>query len=133
MAPSSPVFVQERSPPTRLKPSSSGPSEQAPARAGRRPALIAKILADAVTGRLALTVKEAAAALGVGKDAIYKAINRGDLRAVKLGGRLLVPQIELNRMLGVDGEPEPMAIAALLREVVQALGPGLPDQSRISR
>lgn len=86
-----------------------------------------------MTGRLALTVKEAAAALGVGKDAIYKAINRGDLRAVKLGGRLLVPQIELNRMLGVDGSPEPMAIAALLREVVQALEPGLPDQSRISR
>lgn len=86
-----------------------------------------------MTRRLALTVKEAAAALGVGKDAIYKAINRGDLRAVKLGGRLLVPQMELDRMLGVDGSPEPMAIEALLREVVHALQPGLREQSRISR
>lgn len=76
-----------------------------------------------MTGRLALTVREAAAALGVGKDAIYKAINRGDLRAVRLGGTLLVPQVELDRMLGLVGSPEPMAVADLLREVAYALEP----------
>lgn len=85
--------------------------------------LFVKVLGHAVTGRLALTVREAAAALGVGKDAIYKAINRGDLRAVRLGGTLLVPQVELDRMLGLVGSPEPMAVAALLREVAHALEP----------
>jgi excisionase family DNA binding protein len=85
-----------------------------------------------VTDRLALTVREAAAALGVGKDAIYKAINRGELRAVRLGGTLLVPQAELDRMLGVASSPEPMAIAALLREVAHALEPAAP-KSRIDR
>lgn len=55
-----------------------------------------------LTDRLALTVKESAAVLGVGRDAVYNAINRGDLRAVRLGGSLLVPRAELERILGVE-------------------------------
>lgn len=71
--------------------------------------------------RLALTVREAAAALGVGKDAVYNAINRGELRSVRLGGTLLVPVIELERLLGID-EPEPVALADVVRELAQLLG-----------
>ena len=54
--------------------------------------------------RLALSVREAADLLGVGRDAIYNAINRGDLRAVKFGGTLLVPRVELHRILGLTDE-----------------------------
>lgn len=54
-----------------------------------------------VKDRLALTVRESAALLGVGRDAVYNAINRGDLRAVRLGGTLLVPRVELERILHV--------------------------------
>lgn len=56
-----------------------------------------------LTDRLALTVRESASVLGVGRDAVYNAINRGDLRAVRLGGSLLVPRAELERILGVEG------------------------------
>ena len=57
--------------------------------------------------RLALSVKEAAETLGVGKELIYRAINRGELRAVRLGGRVMVPRIELERLLGMETAPRP--------------------------
>jgi excisionase family DNA binding protein len=72
-------------------------------------------------GRLAMTVREAAASLGVGKDAVYKAINRGDVRAVKLGGTLLVPRVELERFLGVEDDTEPMSVADVLGELAAVL------------
>ncbi len=53
--------------------------------------------------RLAVTVREAAALLGVGRDAVYNAINRGELRAVRFGGTPLVPRRELDRILNVGG------------------------------
>lgn len=55
-----------------------------------------------LTRRLAFTVREAANLLGVGRDAVYNAINRGDLRAVRFGGTLLVPRPELERILLID-------------------------------
>ncbi|HET7486955.1 MAG TPA: helix-turn-helix domain-containing protein [Acidimicrobiales bacterium] len=69
--------------------------------------------------RLALKVKEAADAFGVGRDAVYNAINRGEIRATRFGGTLLVPQVELERILGV--EPEHATIRDALRELVEAL------------
>jgi excisionase family DNA binding protein len=81
-------------------------------------------LADSGGGkneRLALTVREAAEALGVGRDAVYNAINRGDLRAVKLGGSLLVPRVELDRLLGVEPPgPDVTTVATVLRELARA-------------
>lgn len=82
-----------------------------------------------MTARLALTVREAADALGVGKDAVYKAINRGDLRAVKLGGTMLVPHVELERLLGLEQAPEPVAVATLLGELASALRAGSHERS----
>ena len=54
-----------------------------------------------VKDRLTLTVRESAALLGVGRDAVYNAINRGELHAVRLGGTLLVPRAELERIARV--------------------------------
>jgi excisionase family DNA binding protein len=82
---------------------------------------VANVEMGAVTGRLAMTVREAAASLGVGKDAVYKAINRGDVRAVKLGGTLLVPRVELERFLGVEDDSEPMSVAAVLDDFAAVL------------
>ena len=84
-----------------------------------------------LTGRLALTVREAAAALGVGRDAVYNAINRGELRAVRLGGTLLIPRVELERMLGLDS-PQPVALADVVREVLRLLEACSSDGSRDS-
>jgi len=41
--------------------------------------------------REALSISEAAVSLGVGRDQIYKAVARKELRACKLGRRTLIP------------------------------------------
>jgi len=41
--------------------------------------------------RLAYCVEDAAAALSIGRDMVYKLIRAGRLRVVKAGGRTLVP------------------------------------------
>jgi excisionase family DNA binding protein len=52
--------------------------------------------------RLALSIDEAAAALGLSASSIWKWISVGELRAVKLGGRTLITAEELDRVL-TDG------------------------------
>jgi excisionase family DNA binding protein len=51
------------------------------------------------TERLTLSVLEAASALGVGKNQIYEAIHRGEIPAVRIGKRLLVPIAALEQKL----------------------------------
>jgi excisionase family DNA binding protein len=48
---------------------------------------------------LTLTVEEAAELLGIGRNSAYEAIKRGELRAVRIGRRLLVPRQALFQML----------------------------------
>jgi excisionase family DNA binding protein len=50
--------------------------------------------------RLVWTVFEAAQALGVHHLTLRKAIARGEIRAVKIGKRVMVPKGELERLLG---------------------------------
>jgi excisionase family DNA binding protein len=45
---------------------------------------------------LLLSVREAARALGIGRDTAYELVKEGRLRAVRIGRRLLVPQAELS-------------------------------------
>jgi excisionase family DNA binding protein len=49
--------------------------------------------------RLALSIDEAAAALGLSASSIWKWISLGQLRAVKFGGRTLLTVEEVNRVL----------------------------------
>ena len=53
--------------------------------------------------RLAFSVDEAAAALGCSRVTIYNAFKRGDLRAVKIGARTVIPASEIERLLAGDG------------------------------
>ena len=46
-----------------------------------------------------LTVKEAAALLRVNHKLVYESIRRGDLPAVKLGKRIVIPKQALARLL----------------------------------
>jgi excisionase family DNA binding protein len=52
--------------------------------------------------RLTLTVPEAAKVLGVSVQTAYTLANRGDIPVLRLGGRLLVKRLELERMLGAE-------------------------------
>lgn len=52
----------------------------------------------------AISVREAAAMLGVSLDAVYDAIGRGEIQAVRVGRRLLVARAPLFDALGLSIE-----------------------------
>jgi excisionase family DNA binding protein len=52
--------------------------------------------------RLTLSVPEAAKILGVHVQTAYVMARRGDIPVLRLGGRLLVKRLELERMLGAE-------------------------------
>jgi excisionase family DNA binding protein len=37
--------------------------------------------------------------LGVGRNAVYDAVKRGDVRAIQIGKRLVIPKSEIDRLL----------------------------------
>lgn len=45
------------------------------------------------------TVEEAAEILGIGRNSAYEAIRRGEIPALRLGRRLVVPKQALERLL----------------------------------
>jgi excisionase family DNA binding protein len=49
--------------------------------------------------RLALSVSEAAAALGVSKDAVYDAVRCHELPAIRIRRRILIPLSALQQLL----------------------------------
>lgn len=51
------------------------------------------------TRRRTRTIEEAAAVLGIGRDAAYAAARSGELPAIRIGRRLLVPVDALEAML----------------------------------
>ena len=46
-----------------------------------------------------LTPEETAKLLRIGRNAAYEAIQRGDIPSVRIGRRILVPKLALQRML----------------------------------
>lgn len=55
--------------------------------------------------RLTLTIPEAGALLGVGRDAAYRAAKDGVIPTLRIGRRLLVPRAKLLAALGVEPTP----------------------------
>lgn len=56
--------------------------------------------------RLTYTVEEAARLFGISRGLAYELVKSGDLPAVRLGRRLVVPRMVVERLLagaGVDG------------------------------
>jgi excisionase family DNA binding protein len=53
-----------------------------------------------------LTVEEAGRLLGISRNSAYEAARRGELPAIRIGKRLIVPRAALERLLGapIDGE-----------------------------
>ena len=54
--------------------------------------------------RMTVTVEEAAELLGIGRSTAYLAVKSGDLPTIRLGRRLLVPRVQIDRMLGLNDE-----------------------------
>lgn len=55
-------------------------------------------------GKLAMSVDAAADEIGISETKIRKMINTGELESVRLGGRVLVTQDALRRLLKLDPE-----------------------------
>jgi excisionase family DNA binding protein len=53
-----------------------------------------------------MTVAETAQALGIGRTHAYRAIHEGKIGSIKLGGKILIPRAEVDRILnsGVKGD-----------------------------
>lgn len=54
--------------------------------------------------RMTYNAKEVAEALGVCKSNVYEAIKTKEIRAVKIGKRLVIPKAELERLLNPASE-----------------------------
>ncbi len=52
-----------------------------------------------------LSIPEAGKALGIGRSAAYEAARTGQLPTIRIGRRLLVPIIALERLLEDAGKP----------------------------
>ena len=53
--------------------------------------------------KLTYTIDEAARLLGISRNSAYEAARRGELPAIRLGRRILVPRSRLEAMLEQDG------------------------------
>ncbi len=69
---------------------------------------------------LAVPVTEAARLLGLRRESVYRCIAAGELRAVVLGGRKLVPMVELERVLGIERAAGP-TVEDFCRSLVELL------------
>jgi excisionase family DNA binding protein len=57
----------------------------------------------AAVRRRTLTVEEAGRVLGLGRSAAYAAVKRGEIPALTIGRKLLVPVDQLERLLAGEG------------------------------
>lgn len=58
---------------------------------------------DKQPGRAAYSITETAQMLGLCEASIYRAMRRGDIESVMLGGRRLIPATTINRLLTPQG------------------------------
>ncbi|SDR31373.1 DNA binding domain-containing protein, excisionase family [Rhizobiales bacterium GAS113] len=55
---------------------------------------------------LTMTVPTAAKRLGIGRNQCYEAVARGELPAIRIGRRLLIPMAALERLLDAGASPK---------------------------
>lgn len=49
-----------------------------------------------------LTVEEAAAVLGIGRNSAYEAVRRGEIPSIRIGRRIVIPTARLIALVGLD-------------------------------
>lgn len=54
--------------------------------------------------RLTWTVEEAAEKLGISRPVAYQAVNRGDIPVIRIGRRILIPVVALEKLLASAGQ-----------------------------
>ena len=82
------------------RPGASQPSAGGP-RGGEARALTAPS-----SRKLTLTVEEAATLIGISRAQAYRCVRRGQLRAVQLGRRIVVPVVAIEELLSTSINPD---------------------------
>lgn len=59
--------------------------------------------------RSTMTVEEAAAVLGISRTSAYECVRRGELRAVRLGRRLVIPRLVVDQLLAGERVTVPLS------------------------
>ena len=54
--------------------------------------------------KLVYTVEQAGNLLGIGRSGAYEAVRRGDIPTIRIGRRILIPKVALDRMLTHAGQ-----------------------------
>jgi hypothetical protein len=52
-----------------------------------------------IVPRLAFSINDACAAIGIGRTSLYELISTGAVKPVKIAGRTLIPRTELERLI----------------------------------
>lgn len=60
---------------------------------------------DTMEDKLTLSVEETAKLLGIGRNLCYERVKTGEIPAIKIGRRLLVPRSALEKLLA---DPKPL-------------------------
>lgn len=60
--------------------------------------------------KLTLTVEEAAKVLGIGRNLCYERVKTGEIPAIRIGRRLLIPRRALEKLLE---EPQPLNLRSV--------------------
>jgi excisionase family DNA binding protein len=55
--------------------------------------------------RQTLTVQEAGNILGISRSTAYEAVRRGELPVIRIGRRLVIPRVAVERLLKQAGQP----------------------------
>jgi len=61
-------------------------------------------VAELIRSQVTVNVPTAARILGIGRGTAYKAVRSGDISAIRVAGRLLVPTSALARQLALGGD-----------------------------
>ncbi len=71
--------------------------------------------------QLAVSVPKAAKMLDCSSATVRRAIERGDIRAIRLLGKVIVPVVELERLLGIERQtPAPEQLVDAFARLVGA-------------
>jgi len=52
--------------------------------------------------RMAFRIADACTALGIGRTSLYELVKAGELKVIRIAGRVLVPRSEIERLTSID-------------------------------
>jgi excisionase family DNA binding protein len=63
---------------------------------------VGPVIEDRPEQRLTMTVEEAAVMLGISRATAYDAVGRGEIPCLRIGRRILIPKVAMERLLSGD-------------------------------